>query len=69
MAGEEPGASPRRTTTSTDTRARLAPGQETEEHHPEREEEEGDFATGEGEARDTHEGKFRGGSGGARPSS
>jgi hypothetical protein len=36
----------------------FATGQETEEHHPEREEEEGDFATGEEKARDTHEGSF-----------
>jgi hypothetical protein len=33
-------------------------GQETTEHHPEREEEEGDFATGEEKARDTNVGSF-----------
>jgi hypothetical protein len=36
----------------------FATGQETEEHHPERLDEEGDFATGEEKARDTHEGTF-----------
>jgi hypothetical protein len=36
----------------------FATGQEETEHHPEREEEEGDFATGEEKARDTHEGSF-----------
>ena len=36
----------------------FATGQETTVHHPEREEEEGDFATGEEKARDTHEGSF-----------
>jgi hypothetical protein len=36
----------------------FATGQETTEHHPEREEEEGDFATGEERAKPTHEGSF-----------
>jgi hypothetical protein len=36
----------------------FATGQEVTEHHPEREEEEGDFATGEELAKDTHEGSF-----------
>jgi len=36
----------------------FATGEETIEHHPEREDEEGDFATGEEAAKPTHEGSF-----------
>ena len=36
----------------------FATGEETTEHHPEREEEEGDFATGEEAAKPVHEGSF-----------
>ena len=60
MAGEgqEPGSVPAADDHEHGHQGSFGTGQETTEHHPEREVEEGDFATGEEKARDTHEGSF-----------
>ena len=60
MAGEsqEPGGVPGASEHEHGHQGSFATGEETVEHHPEREEDEGDFATGEERAKPTHEGSF-----------
>jgi hypothetical protein len=60
MAGEsqESGGVPGGSENERGHQGSFATGEETVEHHPEREEEEGDFATGEEKAKPTHEGSF-----------
>jgi hypothetical protein len=60
MAGEgqEPDVVPEADEHEHGHQGSFATGQEESVHHPELEEEEGDFATGEEAARPTHEGSF-----------
>ncbi|MFI5285925.1 MAG: hypothetical protein ACHQ4F_06350 [Candidatus Dormibacteria bacterium] len=60
MAGEsqEPGGIPGSGENEHGHQGSFATGEESVEHHPEREEEEGDFATGDERAKPTHEGSF-----------